>query len=116
MLYQYRYFNCIRKKDDVYKIIAEDVEARFDTSNYELDRRLPQQKNKKVIGLMKEELSHKIMTKFVGLRAKAYSFLMKNINMKLIEKQQKYKHFHMKKLVTMNILQVKKYCLLMKDK
>ena len=76
MLYQYRYFNCIRKKDDVYKIIAEDVEARFDTSNYELNRRLPQQKNKKVIGLMKEELSHKIMTKFVGLRAKAYSFLI----------------------------------------
>ena len=41
---------------------------------------------------------------------------MKNFNMMVIEKQQKYKHFHMKKLVTMNILQVKKYCLLMKDK
>ena len=27
--------------DDIYKNIAEDVETRFDTSNYELDRPLP---------------------------------------------------------------------------
>ena len=27
--------------DDIYKDIAEDVETRFDTSNYELDRPLP---------------------------------------------------------------------------
>ena len=30
--------------------IANDVEARFDTSNYELDRPLPKGKNKKVTG------------------------------------------------------------------
>ena len=29
------------KADDVYKDIAEDVETRFDTSNFELDRPLP---------------------------------------------------------------------------
>ena len=29
------------KTDDIYKDIAEDVETRFDTSNYELDRPLP---------------------------------------------------------------------------
>ena len=29
------------KADDIYKDIAEDVETRFDTSNYELDRLLP---------------------------------------------------------------------------
>ena len=45
--------------------IAEDVEIRFDTSNYELDRPLPKGKNKKVIGLIKVELCGKIMTKFV---------------------------------------------------
>ena len=45
--------------------IAEDVEIRFDTSNYELDRPLPKEKNKKVIGLIKDELCGKIMTKFV---------------------------------------------------
>ena len=44
------------KPDDVYKDIAEDVETRFDTSRYELDKPLPKGKNKKVIGLMKNEL------------------------------------------------------------
>ena len=34
----------------IYKDIAEDVETRFDTSNYELERPLP--KRKKSIGLM----------------------------------------------------------------
>ena len=29
------------KTNDIYKDIAEDVETRFDTSNYELDRPLP---------------------------------------------------------------------------
>ena len=57
------------KTDGVFKYIAEDVETRFDTSNYELDRPLPKGKNKKVIGLMKDELGGKIMTKFVGLKA-----------------------------------------------
>ena len=32
------------KKDDIYKYIAEDVETRFDTSNFELDRSLPKRK------------------------------------------------------------------------
>ena len=35
------------KTDDIYKYIAEDVEARFDTSNFEIDRPLPKGKNKK---------------------------------------------------------------------
>ena len=29
------------KIDNIYKDIAEDVETRFGTSNYELDRKLP---------------------------------------------------------------------------
>ena len=29
------------KADDIYIDIAEDLETRFDTSNYELDRPLP---------------------------------------------------------------------------
>ena len=32
------------KEEDVYSDIAKDVEARFDTSNYELDRSLPKKK------------------------------------------------------------------------
>ena len=35
------------KTDDIYKDIAEDVETRFDTSNYELDRLLPKAKKQK---------------------------------------------------------------------
>ena len=53
------------KTEDFYKDIADDVEKRFDTSNYddECDRPLPTGKNKKVIGLMKDELGGKIKTK-----------------------------------------------------
>ena len=42
------------KMDDIYKDIAEDIEKRFDTLNYDVDRLLPMGKNKKVIGLMKD--------------------------------------------------------------
>ena len=40
-------FIVLIKTDDIYKDIAEDVENRFDTSNYELDRPFP--KGKKLI-------------------------------------------------------------------
>ena len=63
------------KTDDFYKDITRDVENRFDTSNYEVNRPLPTGKNKKVIGLMKDELGGKIITEFVTLRSKTYSFL-----------------------------------------
>ena len=63
------------KTEDFYKYIANDVEKRFDTSNYEVNRPLPTGKNKKVIGLMKDELGGKIMTEFVALRPKTYSYL-----------------------------------------
>ena len=63
------------KTNDFYKDIANDVENRFDTSNYEVNRPLPTGKNKKIIGLMKDELGGKIITEFVTLRPKTYSFL-----------------------------------------
>ena len=37
------------KTDDIYKDITEDIETRFDTLNYELERPFPKGKNKKVI-------------------------------------------------------------------
>ena len=61
------------KTEDFYKYIANDVEKRFDTSNYEVNRPLPTGKNKKVIGLMKDDLGGKIITEFVTLRPKTYS-------------------------------------------
>ena len=63
------------KTNNFYKDIASDVEERFDTSNYEVNRLLPTGKNKKIIGLMKDELLGKIITEFVTLRPKTYSFL-----------------------------------------
>ena len=56
------------KKKDFYKGIADDIEKRIDTSNYECDKPLSRGKNKKVIGLMKDELGGKIMTEFCALR------------------------------------------------
>ena len=63
------------KTNDFYQDIASDVENRFDTSNYEVNRPLPTGKNKKVIGLMKDEQGGKIITEFVTLRPKTCSFL-----------------------------------------
>ena len=50
------------KTNDFYEDIANDVENRFDTSNYEVNRPLPMGRNKKVIGLMKDKLGGKIIT------------------------------------------------------
>ena len=44
---------------DIYKVIAEDVKTRFDTSSYELNRPLPKGKNKKVIGVISDEFGGK---------------------------------------------------------
>ena len=66
------------KTNDFYEDIANGVENRFDTSNYEVNRPLPMGKNKKVIGLMKDELGGKIITEFVTLRPKTYSYLTDN--------------------------------------
>ena len=62
------------KTNDFYKDIANDVEKRFDTSNYEVNRPLPKGKNKKVIGLTKDELGGKIIMEFVTLRPKTYLY------------------------------------------
>ena len=63
------------KTEDIYSDIAKYVKTRFDTSNYELDGPLPKGKTKKVIGLVKNELSGKVMTEI-----KMYSYLKDNRN------------------------------------
>ena len=60
--------------DDFYKGIAEDVKDRFDMSGYNPNWPLPVGLNKKVIGLMKDELGGEIMTEFVTLRPKMYAY------------------------------------------
>ena len=64
--------------ENFYKDIADDVEARFDTSGYVPDRRLPVGLNKKVTGLMKDELGGEIIREFVSLQSKMYSYKVGN--------------------------------------
>ena len=79
------------KTKDFYKDIAENVKERFDTSNYIYDRPLPTGVNKKVIGLMKDELGGDIITEFVALRPKAYSYITNDfIEMKKAKGTKKY--------------------------
>ena len=66
------------KTNDFYKDISHDVECKFDTSNYEVKRPLPIVKNETVIGLMKDELGGEIITEFITLRPKTYSYLTDN--------------------------------------
>ena len=63
------------KTPDFYKDSAGDVEKRYDTSNDEVDRPLPKEINKNVIGLMKDGLRGKIIKEFVALRTKIYLYL-----------------------------------------
>ena len=60
------------------KDFFKDVNKRFDTSNYTFDRPLPTGINKKVIGLMKDKLGGDIITEFVALIPKAYSYITNN--------------------------------------
>ena len=66
------------KTNDFYKDISDDVDNRFDTSNYEVKRPLTTGKNKKVIGLMKDEFGGEIIAEFIALRPKTYSYLTDN--------------------------------------
>ena len=75
VLYGYGFIMQI-KTEYLNKDIANDVEKKYDTSDYMCERPLPVGKNKKVIGLMKDELGGKIMKEFAGSRPKCYAYLM----------------------------------------
>ena len=58
--------------EEFYKDISDDVEAKFDTSNYAAPSALFT-KNKKVVGMFKDKCGE-IMHELVGLRAKLYAY------------------------------------------
>jgi len=57
--------------EDLYKDMKKEKE-RFDFSEYPEEHFCYDESNKKVLGKMKDELNGKVMTEFVGLRAKMY--------------------------------------------
>ena len=76
MLHSYNQFQFTSKVD--HKNFAEDVETKFDTSNYKVDRLLPIGNNKKLIEEMMSEFGGRIMKEF--LRPKMYRYLVYSEN------------------------------------
>ena len=73
--------------DDFFADTAGDVEKWFDTSKYPKDHfaaknGFPVGKNKKVLGMFKDEADGQIIRGFVGLRPKCYSVLMEEKQIK----------------------------------
>ena len=60
--------------DDLYKDMAQNLDD-YDTSNYQSDHPLFSTANKKIIGKFKDELGGKVMTEFIGIRPKMYSYV-----------------------------------------
>ena len=88
--------------EDFYADIADDVPARFDTSGYCPKQPLLIGLNKKVIGLLKYELGGKIMTEFVALRPKLYSY-------KKLDGSEDKKHKGIKKCIVKKTLTFEDY-------
>jgi len=65
---------CEIHTEDFFEDIREDIKEKFDSSNFE-NSKLPRL-NKKVPGMFKDEAGGKIISGFVGLRAKSYAFDM----------------------------------------
>ena len=66
------------KTEDFYKDISGDVHGFFDTSNFPKGHSsgIEVGCNKKVVGMFKDEAGGKIISEFVGLRAKLYAYKM----------------------------------------
>ena len=64
--------------EDFYKDISDDAREKFDTSNFPKNHPsgIPAGINKKVPRMMKDECGGKVISEFVGLRAKLYAYKM----------------------------------------
>ena len=59
--------------EDIFADMERNLDE-YDTSNYPADHPLFSMANKKVIGKMKDELGGRLMTEFIGLHPKMYSY------------------------------------------
>lgn len=68
----------ISPEKDIYEIMKIN-HSKFDTSDFQISNPFGiTPMNKKVLGLMKDENSGKIMLEFAGLKAKAYAYTLEN--------------------------------------
>ena len=66
MLHWYRQLYSLQKIDSLQIVdIYKDIETRFDTSNYKLEKLLPKAKTKKVIESIKDELGGRLMAELI---------------------------------------------------
>ena len=77
------------KTDDIYKDIGEDVETRFDTSNYELDRPLPKGKNKNSNWINERLIRWKSHGKICWIKSENNSYLTDDVSEDKITKDTK---------------------------
>lgn len=88
------------KTKDIYEDMKDNKEE-YDFSNYEKNHPLYDNTNKKVIGKMKDECGGKVMSEFVGLRSKMYSYVVgskeekkcKGIKKGIVAKQLRFNHY-----------------------
>ena len=65
------------KSEDIFKEIAPDVNEHFDTSNFQENHPTGKEfigKNKKVLGMLKDEAGGKIIQEFAGVCSKCYAY------------------------------------------
>ena len=60
--------------EDMYEDMMKHADL-YDTSNFPEDHPLFSDQNKKIIGKFKDELGGKVLTEFIGIRPKMYSFV-----------------------------------------
>ena len=72
------------KADDICKYIAKDIEERFDTSKYELDKPLAKRKINKVVGLKEDKCVGKSWKNLTKKDTKMF-VLKRNVSLKIVK-------------------------------
>lgn len=77
------------KTEDLYADFAPDIPEMFDTSKYKrtnFDGTIIPKMNRKVLGMMKDELGGQMMTEVIGMGPKNYSYSFSTVEGKMDDK------------------------------